>query len=269
MNKVQEKSLELLRLFVQICEKWEIPYFAVCGTALGAAKYGGFIPWDDDIDVGLLRKDYRRFLEVAPRELPDWCFLQNYKTEKLFHHTFSKLRDSRTTFIEANVRKKAINHGIYIDIFPIDGHPAGKLSRTLFRLRQKGYNWIRFAAVEESSNPKVQKRNRILRTLGMHKYSQWAIGRLERMYESFSTETSALWCNYGNWQGKLEYAPKWHYGNGTWATFEGVRIRIPENYDTYLTQKYGVWREDPPEEKQKTHHISVICDPDKPYTEYV
>ena len=81
-------------------------------------------------------------------------------------------------------------------------------------------------------------------------------------------ETSKLWCNYGNWQGKLEYAPKWHYGQGTEAVFEGMTVRIPENYDAYLTQKYGDWRSDPPEEKQKTHHHSTIIDVEKSYTYY-
>jgi lipopolysaccharide cholinephosphotransferase len=88
------------------------------------------------------------------------------------------------------------------------------------------------------------------------------------LYTKYPPEESELWCNYGNWQGKLEYAPKWHYGEGTWVTFEGLRVRIPENYDAYLTQKYGDWRSDPPLEKQKSHHVSTIIDTEKPYTFY-
>ena len=112
MNDLQRKSFELLQIFVAICEKWNIPYYLVCGSALGAVKYGGFIPWDDDIDVGLLRPDYQRFLEIASGELPDWCFLQNYKTEKYYSHTFTKLRNSNTTFIEEDVADLEMNHGI-------------------------------------------------------------------------------------------------------------------------------------------------------------
>ena len=269
MNALQEKSFELLRQVVLICEKWNIPYYLVCGTALGAVKYQGFIPWDDDIDVGFLRPDYERFLEIAPRELPQWCFLQNYRTEKMFYHTFTKIRDSRTTFIESSTKALPINHGIYVDIFPIDGHPNGKLERTFFEFRQRMLNWVRFSILADSDNVKVRKRNKILRPLGVHLFAKKAIAALERMYASYPLETSEHWCNYGNWQGKLEYAPKWHYGEGTWATFEGLRVRIPENYDDYLTQKYGDWRNDPPKDMQKSHHISVICDPDRPYTEYI
>ena len=76
MNDIQKKVFEQLEQFIYICEKWDIKYFLVCGSALGAVKYRGFIPWDDDVDVAMLRDDYERFLKIAPKELPNWCFLQ-------------------------------------------------------------------------------------------------------------------------------------------------------------------------------------------------
>ena len=246
MNNLQKKVFELLQIFVGICEKWDIPYYLVCGSALGAVKYGGFIPWDDDIDVAMLREDYQRFLEVAPPELPQWCFLQNYRTDPVFPHTFSKLRNSNTTFIEEGVSHLPINHGIYLDIFPIDGHPTGRIEKLLFMLCKKGSDWIRFSVLEDNRNKKVRNRNKVLRFLGCHNKTAQAHQLLEKLYCRFPLEKSDLWCNYGNWQGELEYAPKWQYGNGTWAVFEGMRVRIPEQYDAYLTQKYGDWRSDPP-----------------------
>lgn len=269
MNDLQKKSLDLLQEFLKICEKWDIPYYLVCGSVLGAVKYGGFIPWDDDIDVGLLREDYQRFLEIAPRELPEWCFLQNYKTEKVFPHTFSKLRNSNTAFIEESVAGLPMNHGIYLDIFPIDGHPAGWLDKKLFAIRKKRNDWIRFSVIDNSKERKVWIRNKLLRFLGCHKRVYQAQVYLEKLYCSYPPGESEYWCNYGNWQGELEYAPKWHYGNGAWATFEGLRVRIPENYDAYLTQKYGNWRLDPPIELQKSHHIGIIIDTEHTYKDYL
>lgn len=269
MNDLQRKSFELLQIFVGICEKWDIPYFLVCGSALGAVKYQGFIPWDDDIDVGLLRGDYQRFLEIAPKELPEWCFLQNYKSEPGFYHTFSKLRNSNTTFIETGVAKIPMNHGIYIDVFPLDGHPEGVWKQIDFRLRQKLYSWMRFCVLEQDPKPRVRFRNKVFRALGYHKRLGKTLAKNEALYCAYPPEESELWCNYGNWQGKLEHAPKWHYGNGTWASFEGLRVRIPENFDAYLTQKYGNWREDLPDKDKKSHHYSIVCDAQRPYTDYI
>ena len=269
MTDLQEKSFELLKIFADICKKWDIPYFLVCGSALGAVKYGGFIPWDDDIDVGLLRPDYERFLEVAPGELPEWCFLQNYKTEKYFTHTYTKLRNSNTTFMEDDVKDLPINHGIFLDIFPLDGRPETPAAIKVFELKRRLSGWVRNAVFESHPIPKVHRRNQVLRFFGVQKMAPKANEYIQRLYSRYSVETSALWCNYGNWQGKLEYAPRWHYGEGTWVTFEGLEVRIPENYDAYLTQKYGDWRNDPPPEKQKSHHISVFVDTTRPYTDYL
>lgn len=269
MNDVQRKSFELLQLFVNICDKWDIPYYLVCGSALGAVKYGGFIPWDDDIDVGLLRSDYERFLEIAPKELPDWCFLQNYQTEKNFIHSFSKLRNSNTTFIEKNVCHLPMNHGIYLDIFPIDGYPVGKLEKIRFHFVKKWNDWIRYSPLEYPKGEKEWFRNLVVHALGLHKQCYAAHVRLEKLYSAYSVQNSELWCNYGNWQGKQDWSPRWHYGEGAWSSFEGMKVRIPENYDAYLTQKYGNWRADPEKEKQESHHLTVIVDTERSYREYL
>lgn len=269
MTELQKKSFELLQIFIKICDKWEIPYFLVCGSALGAVKYGGFIPWDDDMDVGLLREDYERFLEVAPQELPEWCFLQNYKTEKYFSHTFSKLRNSNTAFVEKAMKELPMNHGIYLDIFPIDGYPEKPWEIKLFELKKRLNAWVRNAIYENHPMEKIRKRNKVLRFLGVHKRTYQAHQYIEKLYSRYSPQTSEIWCNFGNWQEKLEYAPKWHYGKGTMATFEGLPVRIPENYDAYLTRKYGDWRNDPPADKQKSHHISIIVDTEKSYRSYL
>ena len=75
MNELQQREFEMLKLFVGICEKLDLKYYLVCGSALGAAKYQGFIPWDDDIDVAMPRNDYETFLQKAQDMLPEWCFL--------------------------------------------------------------------------------------------------------------------------------------------------------------------------------------------------
>ena len=93
--------------------------------------------------------------------------------------------------------------------------------------------------------------------------------QLELALTSFKGSSSSVRCNHGNWQGKLEYAPKEQYGDGTWATFEGLKVRIPEKYDEYLTQKYGDWRAELPAEQQVGHHYAEVIDLNRPYTDYI
>ena len=92
MNELQKVEFDLFTCFAQTCEKLNLKYFLVCGSALGAARHGGFIPWDDDMDVGMYREDYNKFMELAPAILPDGIFLQNYKTDPAYPHIFAKLR---------------------------------------------------------------------------------------------------------------------------------------------------------------------------------
>jgi len=271
MNKIQEKSLELLVELTKICDKWNIPYFLVSGTALGAVKYRGFIPWDDDIDVAMLRRDYELFLSIAQSELPEWCFLQNYRTDPRFTQMFSKLRNKNTTFIEWGVQHLPINHGLYIDIFPIDGVPERRAEKGLFFLKRKLYSWIIYSGSAEKQDTKirVKVRNRILRFFGFHKRTAAALEKLEKLCKTYPPESSMFWSGTGSFQGAHSYMPKAYFGDGIWAEFEGIRVRVPEDYDAYFTHKYGNWREELPKERQKSHHICVVCDTERPYTYYV
>ena len=269
MTDLQKKELDLMICVVDICNKLNLNYYLVCGSALGAVKYQGFIPWDDDMDIGLPRKDYNRFVIEAPKMLPERYFLQNFRTDSQFPHIFSKLRDSTTTMIEKSMAHLNIHHGIGIDIFPLDGYPQKKTQQILFDLRKKCYSWMQYCALGKGPNPKVELRNRIFRLLGYHKRTAKILDKMERLFSAYSPENSELWCNHGNWQGKLEYAPRWHYGAGTQKVFEGITVIVPEDYDAYLTRKYGNWRADPPTDKQVSHHTYTICDVSKPYTWYV
>ena len=268
LNELQKKELELLEAVVDICNRLNLNYYLICGSALGAAKYQGFIPWDDDIDVGLPRADYEKFLKEAQALLPEGLFLQNYRTDPEFPHIFSKLRDSDTTLIEQGVAHLDINHGIAIDIFPLDGYPEKKWEQIWFDLRKKVYSWMQYCALGKDTNPKVEFRNRIFRLLGYHKRTAKTLAKMDCLFSRYPADKSKVWCNHGNWQGKLEYAPRWHYGVGVEGIFEGIVVRVPEKYDAYLTQKYGDWRSDPPKEKQASHHTYKVCDVYRPYTYY-
>lgn len=272
INEYQSEGLQLLKVFINLCEKLDLKYYLACGSVLGAVKYKGFIPWDDDIDVCMRREDYEIFVKEAPRYLPENLFLQNYKTDPEFPSVTSKLRNSNTAWIEEGVAHLNINHGIYLDIFPLDGYPKAAEEQKIFEKKKMHFERIRAISYKQKLNIKAVRTNIVLianKLFGMYSSSAANIGEYEKFISAYPTETSEIWCNHGNWQGVLEYAAKSQYGEGVEATFEGVKVIIPENYDQYLTQKYGDWRSDPPPEKQKTHHSVRIADTKKSYKEYL
>lgn len=269
MNDLQRTEFEMLKEFVRICDELELTYFLVCGSALGAAKYKGFIPWDDDMDVALPRADYEIFCKKAQEMLPEHLFLQNSDTDKYYPLIFSKIRHNGTAFVEKPYVKTNINHGIYIDVFPLDGYPEDVKLQEKVEKEKHRYNMTRLCCLNVPRTWKTALLVAWQKLCGIHRNPARFVARLEKCITRYPTDGSALWCNHGNWQGKREYAPGWQYGNGAWAEFEGLKVRIPEKIDEYLTQKYGDWRSDPPESEMVGHHYHYICDTERSYTEYI
>lgn len=271
MTPLQKTELELLKCVIEICDKRNLSYYLVCGSALGAVKYGGFIPWDDDVDIALPRADYERFCREASALLPEHYFLQNSSTDSNAPFLFSKLRDSRTTFVEKSVSHIDMNHGVYIDIFPLDGHPTKKLATKRFDFKLLCFKLALGSVFKFNDSMKQTTKLFYLaeRALGFHKRQKHWVDSMTALISRYSTDTSPLWCNYGNWQETLEYASRQQYGKGAFATFEGITVRIPELYGEYLTQKYGDWRADLPEDQKKGHHYYAVCDLSRPYTDYI
>jgi lipopolysaccharide cholinephosphotransferase len=264
MNELQQTEFELLREFDRVCKMLDLNYFLVCGSALGAVKYGGFIPWDDDIDLGMYREDYERFCREAPALLPEHLFLQNFRSEPALPQIYSKLRNSNTTYIEKTAAKLPINHGVFLDIFPLDGYPRNKVAGKWLEFRKRLYGSMLLAAYDLPDGGA----RKLWRLLGLHKHSRAVVKALDRMIRRYPVDGSEWICNHGNWQGMLEYAPVWQYGKGSIASFEGMMVRIPENYDAYLRQKYNDYTAELPPEKQVGHHTWSVMDCREPYTKY-
>lgn len=268
MNELQKVEFELLKVFTDVCEKLGLRYYLVCGSALGAVKYGGFIPWDDDVDVAMCREDYEVLMREGAALLPDGVFLQNYKSDPKYPNYFAKLRNSNTTYIEKTYGKLPINHGVYIDIFPLDGYPKGAFARKRLELEKLVFRIKQLTVIDSEPGGKVKALKNLYTLIGVHKRLERVIARFEKKISAYSCEGSDIWCNHGNWQGTLEYAPREQYGEGVTARFEGLEVRVPALFDEYLTQKYGDWRADPPPEEQAGHHYYEILDLERPYTYY-
>lgn len=253
-EKLKSIQLDLLKHFIEICEKHKLRYYALGGTALGAIRHGGYIPWDDDIDVGLFRKDYETFLKVAQFELPEYCFLQTHLTDYDYRLPFAKIRNSNTTFREKAVAHLNINHGVYIDIFPIDGFPDSK------RLQRKLINYKRLCRVyaekdyQKDRNFKRKLFTILTRVKFIGKSSSEALSLLDKKVTKYDAEKCNLTVLYGATKLKSDVFDKNVYGKGQIVKFETMQIVIPEQYDLYLSQKYGDYMKLPAVEEQTTDH---------------
>lgn len=268
MTDLQRVELDMLAKTVDICNKLGIRYYLVCGTALGAVKYGGFIPWDDDVDIGIFREDYNRFLREAPKLLPKELFLQTNDTDPGYTNIFAKIRNNNTTYIEKSVKNIKMHHGVYIDVFPLDGYPKDVKQQKKLEKKKRLYRKLLSCNYTVPRSLTGRLSTKLLRIMGFHKRTGKIISKYTKMVSACPVAGSDLICNHGNWQGSLEYAPKHQYGEGVAASFEGLTVRVPERYDEYLTQKYGNWRADLPEEEKVGHHYYSIMDLDKSYVEY-
>lgn len=270
MNDLQKKEFELLKIFICICKKYNLKYYLVCGSALGAVKYGGFIPWDDDVDVALPRTDYEKFLSAAQKEVPENVFVQNCRTDKYYPGLGTKLRYSDTTFIEKEAMKIPMNHGIFIDVFPLDGYPQDEKQARAFEKKKLYYYRRRYTRLIPPVHRDLPLTfySILFRFFGLFGETNEACKKNEELIKSNSETDSRLWCNFANSMSRKEYSDREIYGDGASFSFEGIDVVVPIKYKEYLAAKYGDYSLDPPAEEQKGSH-GFIVDTEKPYTDYI
>lgn len=267
MNDVQKVIFDMFLQFKSVCEKLNLKWYLINGSALGAVKYGGFIPWDDDMDVGLPRKDYEVFIKEAQGLLPEHIFVQNAMSDKKFPHIYTKLRNSNTTFIERGVKHLDMNHGIYLDVFPLDYFPENLSEQKKIKQKEKMLYWKTVCALDDKSKLKIRLRNNFFRLLGYDKRTDKTIAKIHKLISVY--EESHYICNHEDRMSAKRIIPKEYYGDGKTVLFEEIEVYIPQMEDEYLTFKYGDWRKELPKEKQKSHHIAEICDVNKSFNDYI
>ena len=268
LDDLKKIEFDMFLKFKNICEKHKFQYFLIGGTCLGAVRHLGFIPWDDDIDVGMPRIDYEKFLKVAQNELPKYIFVQTGKTDINYPMNYAKLRNSNTTFIESSAKKFKMNHGVYLDIFPLDGYKYNKIHSLLI----KGYS-LRIAQEFYSNvNSKtgiIQTiKNSIIRLFFCRDYRK-ARDRKDSLMKKYSFEDMNMVFNYCGAYGEKEIMPKEYFGIGSKGVFEGVEVVLPEKYDLYLKKQYDDYMKLPPIEERIGHHFCEVIDLHKSYKCYI
>lgn len=266
-KKIWQKELEMVKIFIGICQKHNLKYFASGGTLLGAIRHNGFIPWDDDIDLMMPRRDYEKFLEVARAELDSNYFLQCYKTEKLYPNGHAQIRNNSTTCLMSTSYtdlKLDKNCGIFIDIFPFDDilddyKLRVKYTKKIGFLKKLCENYI-------YKNKNVVKRFIVRSYFWFHSINKTIkkIDLLSKKYEN-QTNTVALTSFVPGYE-KNVWQKDWFDGT-LLHPFEDIMISIPKKFDEVLRTEYGEYMKIP-ENKDGTIHGKCFFDCDNSFERY-
>lgn len=261
-------QLEMAKEIKRVCGLLHISYFLDSGSLLGAVRHGGFIPWDDDLDMGMLRKDYQIFVKRAPELLDSRFLLQTWYTDEQYGLAFAKLRMKDTIYIEASSQKSQAQNGFYIDIFPYDAYPDDERARHW--QSRKYYLYRRAIMVKSGYTPWKSETGlkSIVKEAGYLPIKIFAAAHLrrdmiqtyERCCRAFNKKhTEFLYeqagaAGYGNWT-----IPRECFDTFIELPFEDDTFLVPGKYDLYLKSAYGDYMTLPPaDQRENRHHILKV-----------
>lgn len=264
-RNLQLKILEMVKYLDSFCKENQIEYYIIYGSCLGAVRHKGFIPWDDDFDVGMTLENYNKFISLCKTKLDaNKYFLQTLETEPNYYLSFAKLRDINTTLIEEGNKNIPITYGVYIDIFPIVGLPKGKLKRAILSINRA---FALSANINVINNKFLYNIFRIiLKIFGKKNILKYC----SKQVKKYSCQDCEEWCSVFDRDGlKINSITKTIMGKPTYVPFEDIELPIPEKYDEYLKHIYGDYMKIPTPEQIKAHeHTAYILDLEHSYEEY-
>ena len=264
LRQVQMIELELLCEVDRICKKCNIRYTVIAGTLLGAVRHKGFIPWDDDADVALLRPEYEKFREACKTELDKSRFyFQDHRNTKGYRWGYGKLRRKGTCFLRENQELMPYKQGVFIDVFPLDAVSNSYPIRVIqnfqcFVIRKMLWSEVgRFS----EKNFLIRKIYAILSRVPIRS----VFYHYAKMYKTlngkdYSRLNEAVWVRilmYPTPNNSYGYLKKW-YNNNMDYLFEGKTLIGIADSDEYLTFKFGDYMKLPPVEKRKIHPVTEL-----------
>lgn len=243
LRRQQLMMLGMVKELDRICRKYDIPYFLYGGTLIGAIRHNGFIPWDDDLDVGLMRKDYLRLMKVMPGELPEHIVLHNNDSDKNYFNCFAKMRDTRSFLDEGNYDKGLKYRCVYVDIFPFE-----KTWLPIQRLRLQSYAYTLYRA----GNGNESSLRKIRMLTWFNRYISFPILRTFCKLTGANTLTYDLGIPFHIVYDEKDIFPL------TTHKFEDTELSVPGNSDHMLRTQFGDYMRLPDDLDNVYHHVKRL-----------
>ncbi len=271
LRKLQRYELEILDDFTKVCEENNLSYFGFGGTGIGALRHGGFIPWDDDIDLGISRADYKKAMEIFERDFADKYIVVNAEKFNDFPVMNTHIIIKNSKFITAEDKYGHYPKGIFLDIFPIDNTPDDEKLRTkhlkktwllskLFIIKHIPFPHLPLKGLKAKLAHCVTATMWLFLKLFSHKFLYNRCLKACTKYNDVDTNYSAYCCGSklcGNVFNKQQLYPLRK------IKFENTDVCFPGNLEDILTAEYGDFMQVPPPEKQKNHCPDILVFPDK------
>lgn len=262
LRKVQLIQLEIAKEVKRICEENGINYYLTAGSCLGAVRHKGFIPWDDDLDIGMLREDYEKFCRIAPHKLNNKYNFQTWLVDERYPLPFGKVRKNGTVYQEAK-HAPGGNNGIYVDIIVYDNVPSKNVRWHLLKLyilerlilmKCKHRPWREDGAINWSSRLFYLP----FQFLSSFFSRSFLTKKFEKIAKSVDISSGKAYTQLGE---RNFYCFDRSWLEQTVDTdFEGTTFRIPAKYHEYLTAAYGDYMKLPPEDQRENRHQILVLD---------
>lgn len=260
INELQEVQLEIALEVKHICDKLGLQYFLIGGTLLGAVRHKGFIPWDDDFDIGMPRKDYDKFILYCSNKLNAKYYLHCHETDPEYWLNYAKIRRNGTLFEEKSIRKIDTHKGIFIDIFPLD-NVISPDSRIL-KLQSKLVSHLKLIIYRKRGldlKYNFNRKQRILYSIMKHLKISSVAKLQQRIMTIHNNRSTAYWVSFGsNYSHITETMPKDKYLPSKHLKFEGILFKVPADYDFVLSRLFGDYMVPPPVSQRVGRHAVEV-----------
>lgn len=272
IRELQLKSMEILLYFKEFCEKHGLRFYFCGGCCIGTIRHKGFIPWDDDIDVFMPRDDYEKLGELwvkyADNDRYSYCRTNENES---FETMLTQISDNKTTFIKTHLKDFDINHGIKLEIVPLDGVPNSKVLRLI------QMTWAIIFCLFNRQNPPENKGklaniigNIVLNIFKGKKIRTkiWKYAEKQMTKYKINENTKYLTELCVTYKYMKNKYPKEFFDNVIYKEFEGYLMPIPIGYDGYLRMAFGNYLDLPPKELQIPKHDAIYINLDQGYKKF-
>lgn len=258
IEAVHRNQLYILESFADFCKKHDILYTLDYGTMLGSIRHEGFIPWDDDIDVAMLRSDYDKFLNLSKKEFNDNLFIQNYESDPGFIHAFARIRLNDSLALQEDWKHLDCHHGIFIDVFPYDTIPHEKKQRIqhqhlIYTIQEAKLYRVKMMTSKPYDTDKALIESP-LSLLTLHQLNTYQTSIMTQYNNGFRNDELVTHMTQGFTSYDDYKRTVGEHSNVISSLFEHKQYPIPKAYDRILKDVYGNYLEFPPKKDQAPHH---------------